>query len=98
MKRFLGIAIAVGVFAALSNGAGEARADSLSATSTYHQIHRDLRRCVFPLCGGYFVRRVNHRLTRCANGVYRAACYVAEADWSPLGLSDDELSDRKSVV
>jgi hypothetical protein len=34
-----------------------------------------------PLCGGYFVKRVNQSLTRCANGRRMSECYVAEIDW-----------------
>ena len=56
--------------------------DSLSSTSTYYSLRTDLRRCVSPLCGGYFVKRVNLSSTRCANGRYMAECYVAEIDWN----------------
>ena len=34
-----------------------------------------------PLCGGYFVKRVNQSRTRCANGRWMSECYVAEIDW-----------------
>jgi hypothetical protein len=34
-----------------------------------------------PLCGGYFVKRVNQSRTRCANGRRMSECYVAEIDW-----------------
>ena len=56
--------------------------DSLASTSTYFTIRRDFRRCASPMCGGYFVRRVNHPRTLCANGRYAAECYVAEIDWN----------------
>jgi hypothetical protein len=48
----------------------------------YYSLRPDLRRCAFPLCGGYFVKRVNHSLTRCVDGKYMKECYVAEIDWN----------------
>ncbi|MGH9968831.1 MAG: DUF6748 domain-containing protein [Pyrinomonadaceae bacterium] len=57
-------------------------ADSLSSVSTYYSLRPDLRRCASPLCGGYFVRRVNQSRTRCADGKLKTECYVAEIDWN----------------
>jgi hypothetical protein len=59
--------------------------DSLASTSTYFTIRRDVRRCASPMCGGYFVRRVNRTLTLCADGRYATDCYVAEIDWNGQG-------------
>ncbi len=61
---------------------GNAVPDPLSSTSTYYTVRRDLRRCAAPLCGGYFVARVNLPTTRCSNRQYQAQCYVAEIDWN----------------
>src|SRR5678815_3615 len=57
-------------------------ADSLASTSTYYSIRADMRKCASPMCGGYFVRRVNQPLTRCANGKSQKECYVASIDWN----------------
>lgn len=56
--------------------------DSLSNTSTYFLVRPDRRRCASPRCGGYFISRVNHPRTRCADGRHMAECYVAEIDWN----------------
>jgi hypothetical protein len=56
--------------------------DPLSSTSTYYSLRPDLRRCASPRCGGYFVKRANQSLTRCADGRSATECYVAEIDWS----------------
>jgi hypothetical protein len=56
--------------------------DPLSSTSTFYTVRPDFRRCVSPMCGGYFVRRVNMPTTRCANGRYMKQCYVAEVVWN----------------
>jgi len=56
--------------------------DSLTSTSTFFTVRPDLRRCAAPMCGGYFVKRVNQPATRCANGKKLAECYVASIDWA----------------
>jgi hypothetical protein len=50
----------------------------------YIVTHRDLRKCASPLCGGYFVREVNNRLTRCADGKARPECYVGSIEYPAL--------------
>jgi hypothetical protein len=62
--------------------ANPAESDSLSSTSTFYTVREDMRRCASPMCGGYFVKRVNLPLTRCANGRFMSECYVAEIDWN----------------
>jgi hypothetical protein len=62
--------------------------EPMDATSTFYNVRRDLRRCVSPLCGGYFVKRVNTPSTRCANGRLMGECYVAEIDWNGQPQSD----------
>jgi hypothetical protein len=62
--------------------ANQAQAASIGGGTIYYTLRRDLRRCAFPLCGGYFVRRVNHPLTRCVSGKFMKECYVAEIDWN----------------
>jgi hypothetical protein len=56
--------------------------DPLSSTSTFYTVRADLRRCASPMCGGYFVRRVNMLTTQCADGRYMEQCYVAEIVWN----------------
>lgn len=43
----------------------------------YYTFQPDLRKCAAPLCGGYFVKAVNSKLTRCADGSLQESCYVA---------------------
>jgi hypothetical protein len=68
-------------------------AQPLSTNFTYYTVRRDLRRCASPLCGGFFVKRVNHARTRCSNGRNMAECYVAEIDWNgqPSGETRQSL-------
>jgi hypothetical protein len=54
----------------------------VSSNSTYFTVRADLRRCASPMCGGYYVRPVNHLLVPCGNGRLMAECYVAKIDWN----------------
>ena len=84
--------------------AGEAESVSVStepryATSAFYSIRRDLRRCVSPMCGGYFVKLVNMSSTRCANGRFMSECYVAEIDWRGRPQNDGaQLLVRGNIV
>jgi hypothetical protein len=53
----------------------------LAGLGDYFMVRPDVRRCASPLCGGYWVSRVNNAQTRCANGRWARECYVAEIDW-----------------
>ncbi|MEK0085777.1 DUF6748 domain-containing protein [Benzoatithermus flavus] len=46
----------------------------------FYRVRPDLRRCVSPLCGGYWVALVNRAATACADGTSRPECYVARID------------------
>jgi hypothetical protein len=71
----------------------ESQDDLTSADNTGYFIvtSRDYRRCMSPICGGLFVKRVNATTTRCADGTMQAACYVSEIDTAGLGLTGDDL-------
>jgi len=50
--------------------------------STFYTVRADMRKCMSPMCGGYFVKRVNQSVTKCVDGRNAAECYVAEIDWN----------------
>ncbi len=61
--------------------------------SGYYIVTRpDLSLCPPPTCGGYFVKEVNKRKTRCADGRWRNECHVVELDGTALGWDAQELS------
>jgi hypothetical protein len=68
----------------------DGKEDGIGSTSTYYSVSPDMRRCASPMCGGYFVSRVNQTLTTCADGQRSATCYVAALDFAALGLTDAE--------
>lgn len=43
----------------------------------YYTFRTDPRLCPSPLCGVFFVKAVNRKLTRCANGSFKETCYIA---------------------
>lgn len=56
--------------------------------SGYFELRKDVRRCAAPLCGGYWLTRVNQVLTVCADGKPRSRCYVPELEGAPDDLID----------
>ena len=57
----------------------------------FFTVRRDFRRCISPLCGGWWVKSVNRARTRCTDGTRQDECYVAEIAWADLGLSPAQL-------
>ena len=52
--------------------------------------HLDYRKCVYPVCGGYFVKAVNKRLTQCADGSLQNECHAVELNTEALGWTDEQ--------
>jgi hypothetical protein len=59
---------------------------------------RDMRRCIAPLCGGFFVKRVNEAKTLCADGSRQDECYVESIKLTGIGLSAREEADLRFAV
>src|SRR5687767_8167105 len=62
-------------------GTNSVAPEPLAGSGEYFLVRQDVRRCISPLCGGYFVKRVNQSRTRCANGRWMRECYVGEIEW-----------------
>ena len=89
----LALGLSLAACAPLEEDAGDdVSTDEVTSAGSYVRLRRDTRRCVSPLCGGYWVSRVNQRTLRCADGSTATECYVAEVDYSGLGLTGDELA------
>lgn len=61
-------------------------------------LRPDTRRCISPLCGGYWVRRLNRSTMRCVDGRYAGECYVGSVDWSALALTPERLADLQTLA
>lgn len=52
----------------------------------------DYRKCAAPLCGGYFVKLVNKKLTQCADGSLKEECYVASIVYGGAAINTGVIS------
>src|ERR1041384_5229775 len=57
-------------------------ADAVAQDSAYFGIAADLRKCAYPMCGGWFLKSLNESATKCPDGRSGSACYTPELDWS----------------
>jgi hypothetical protein len=58
----------------------------VGGASGYYTVRRDFRRCASPMCGGFWIGRVNQGLLRCPGAsTSTPECYVATLDTSRLG-------------
>lgn len=57
----------------------------------------DLRKCAYPLCGGWFVKQVNQRATLCADGHADFECHAAELDLDKLEVDDNVAAKFESA-
>lgn len=79
----------------------ESSEEALSASSNYgyfQVIRRDFRKCAAPMCGGFFVKRVNEQKTVCADGTKQAECYVSAIQLNGIGLSPREEADFRAAL
>lgn len=68
----------------------DGKADAaVDGSYTYFAIRGDVRRCAYPMCGGFFLERVNRSSTKCHDGGYDDRCYVPDLDWTEAGLSPE---------
>ena len=63
-----------------------------SLTPGFYQVRADLRMCMWPYCGGYFVHLVNRGKTECAPGVFATECYVASMELQDLGMNETDTN------
>jgi hypothetical protein len=68
-----------------------------SESYTFLTARRDVRACAFPMCGGYWVSRVNRATLQCGDGHAASECYVAEIDWSATGLTADQIDGARGA-
>jgi Kazal-type serine protease inhibitor domain len=77
----------------------EAAVSGAPSNFGYFQITRpDFRKCAKPLCGGFFVKRVNDATTLCADGTRQADCYVSSIELNGVGLSQREEAEFRTAL
>jgi hypothetical protein len=68
----------------------DGKADADNGAYTYFAIKHDMRRCASPMCGGWFLSRVNRSTTVCHTGTSSEKCYTPVLDWSQSGLDQGQ--------
>ncbi|MDY6864103.1 MAG: DUF6748 domain-containing protein [Thermodesulfobacteriota bacterium] len=91
MRIFNSILLCIFFFLAFIN-------TSYADNSTYWTIQKDYRKCMYPMCGGYWVKRVNRAQTPCADRELKEQCYVVDLDWSATDLSELQISELENSL
>jgi hypothetical protein len=98
MSLFI-VCVALGAVACTGLDANDVQDDAEAKVSPasqpgaeqFYSYRQDMRKCMWPTCGGTFIKAVNKPVTRCADGKLRSECYVAqlkngseldEAEWN----------------
>jgi hypothetical protein len=88
---------AIGLLALLWIGACVIAGDEVTTSSvdqeaatapTHYSLRRDLRKCAYPTCGGWWVAPVNARSMRCPSGGTAAECYLVDVDFSAVPAAE----------
>jgi hypothetical protein len=75
----------------------QASLEAPPASSAYYSMRQDLRVCIWPFCGGVFLRGVNLEKTTCADGSLGTECYVARLETDAV-LPESALGDLKHII
>jgi Domain of unknown function (DUF6748) len=67
------------------------------AGSAYYTVRPDLRLCMWPYCGGVFLRAVNLENTQCADGSLAIECYVARLNAAGV-VQEQSLGDVRRLI
>ena len=79
-------ALSVCLVSALALAGARASDGAPHAGGSHYLVRPDPRLCPSPMCGGAWVRRVNHPTTRCGDGKQRRECYVSSLTRVPKPL------------
>lgn len=70
-------------------GTGKADGVDYDNWTFFRGVRQDQRRCMYPLCGGTFVSRINQPKAKCIGGEWAKDCYVADFDFSAMGVTGE---------
>ncbi len=68
------------------------------AGATYFTVRPDFRKCIAPVCGGWFVKAVNRASFRCPDGSVKKECYVGKESIGIAGLSDAQIAEIRQAM
>lgn len=98
-SRLLLAALALST-AACAGTEPESTVDDVTASdgTAVFAVRADTRKCAFPMCGGFFVSRVNKATTTCPTGPAAAECYVAELDLATMGATAAQQDELRGAI
>jgi len=67
-------------------------------TDTYFTVRPDYRRCVSPICGGWFVNAVNLKVIRCPDGSFKKECYVGTDMINIPSLTPEQIAQLRQAM
>jgi hypothetical protein len=80
----------------LETGKADGATDTLW---TYFIVSRqDTRRCMAPLCGGVYIKRVNQPEVKCADGKWAKECYVGDLDLAAIGVEGEQAIEVRNLI
>lgn len=59
---------------------------------------QDYRKCASPMCGGIFVKSVNHSRMECPDGNLSKECYIGTVDWNKIGFNPFSEIDSEQLL
>ena len=65
--------------------------------TNFYSARSDLRKCPSPMCGGYFIKKLNQAKTLCADGSFAKECYVASANFDEFGINSFPFSSEDTT-
>lgn len=71
---------------------------NVASDAAYFSARPDYRKCIAPLCGGYFVKAVNKKLTYCADGTRQSECYVTSINYGGSELEYEQSFNNRTPL
>lgn len=66
--------------------------------NTHYTVRPDNRKCVSPICGGWYVKAVNQKTQKCPDGSIQNECYVGTDIISIPNLTPEQLLQLKQAM
>ena len=102
LKTVLSLVFVLLSFVSLSSHAADPSVSLIGVppqiSEAYFTVRPDFRRCVSPICGGWFVKAVNLKKMRCPDRSIKKECYVGTDVVNIPGLTPEQLTELKQAM
>ena len=86
------------VFAQDTHASLELFPSDILPSEVYYTVRHDYRKCISPLCGGYWINPVNRKTMMCSDGNKAEECYVWDLDFVNGTGSEPNVTDGQTLV